>query len=60
MQGSINNHIDLLKAIFSANEAKEYDEALSKLLKSDNAVVQHVKKIHEDLKDLKDSSAEQI
>jgi hypothetical protein len=31
MQGSLNNHIDLLKAILSTNDAKEYDEALSNL-----------------------------
>ena len=45
MQGSINNHIDLLKAILSAEEAKNYNEALSKLYKSDNAIVQHIRMI---------------
>ena len=49
MQGSINNHIDLLKAILSAEEAKNYNEALSKLYKSDNAIVQHIRMIQESI-----------
>ena len=49
MQGSINNHIVLLKAILSAEEAKNYNEALSKLYKSDNAIVQHIRMIQESI-----------
>jgi hypothetical protein len=49
MQGSIKNHIDLLKAILSAEEAKDYDKAIFKLFKSDNEIVQHIRMIQESL-----------
>jgi hypothetical protein len=50
MQESINNHINLLKEISSAEDAKNYDEAKAKVSESDNKITKIIREFEESIK----------